>query len=329
MASTLVSKVPFVKSSFEWKDIISPDGLLCKKHLELHCESGDFYHFSFEMRHIPHKSLNDKEHRNVELKLKLNKPIEQMSFGVVIKKQDRKGNWLTALSIPSTKATRNDEEDSRWTCVAPNLQASDINSPSTVLLSVEIHPAETKPLDTEPTLNQLIEKLFLNQDKSDIKIVCDDEEFPCHKFILSARSDVFETMLSTKESREELEGILKIEDISAHTMRTFLNFMYKDALKNEDIDSNLLLAAEKYNVKRLINICLRHLLKNIDASNVMEIVVAAYLINHDHLLQEGSKFIFNNRGSIKKCAEWDEIKTRHPGIATKVMDLIVFDDRTE
>ena len=67
--------------------------------------------------------------------------------------------------------------------------------------------------------------------------------------------------------------------------------MYKDALKNEDIDSNLLLAAEKYNGKRLIDVCLRHLLKNIDASNVMEIVVAAYLINHDHLLQEGSKFI--------------------------------------
>ena len=82
---------------------------------------------------------------------------------------------------------------------------------------------------------------------------------------MSARSDVFETMymLLTKESREELEGILKIEDISAHTMRTFLNLMYKDALKNEDIDSNLLLAAEKYNGKRLIDVCLRRLLKNI------------------------------------------------------------------
>ena len=297
MASTLVSKVPFVKSSFEWKDTISPDGWLCQKNFELHCENGAFYHFAFEMKHIPHKSLNDKEHRNVELKLKMNLPIEQMSFGIVIKKQDRKGNWLTALSIPTTKATRNEDEDSRWTCVAPNLQASDINSPTTVYLSVEIHPPETRPLDTEPTLNQLMEKLFLNEDKSDIKIVCDEEEFPCHKFILSARSDVFETMFATKESREELEGILKIEDISAHTMRTFLNFMYKDALNTEDIDSHLLLAAEKYNVKRLINICLRHLLKNIDSSNVMEIVVAAYLINNDFLLQEGSKFIFNNRGS--------------------------------
>ena len=29
---------------------------------------------------------------------------------------------------------------------------------STVFLSVEIHSSETKPLDTEPTLNQLIEK---------------------------------------------------------------------------------------------------------------------------------------------------------------------------
>ena len=328
--ATLVSKVPLVRTSFEWRDIISPDGLLCKKNLELHCENGEFYHFSFEMKHLPHKPISEKDHKNVEIKLKLNKPIEKLSFAVVIKKQDRKQNWSTALSVPLTMAVvRSNEEDSRWTCFAPNLQAQDINSPTSVILSIEIHPLEPKPVDHEPSLAQLIQNLYLNEEQSDIKIVCDDEEFPCHKFILSSRSDVFQVMFSTKESREELDGILKIDDISAQTMRTFLKFMYKDALDKEDIDPNLLIAAEKYNVKRLKNICTRQLLQSISTTNVMEIVVAAYLINDDFLLQKGSEFIFNNRGTIKKCAEWDDVKTRHPGIATKVMDLIVFDDKAE
>ena len=50
------------------------------------------------------------------------------------------------------------------------------------------------------------------------------------------------------------------------------------------------------------------------------------LLNNDVLLKEASKFIFNHRGNIKKCEQWDDIKARHPGIATKVMDLIVFRD---
>ena len=43
-------------------------------------------------------------------------------------------------------------------------------------------------------------------------------------------------------------------------------------------------------------------------------------------LEKASKFIFQNHGKIKKPEEWDQIKKTHPHIATKVMDLIVFDN---
>ena len=71
---------------------------------------------------------------------------------------------------------------------------------------------------------------------------------------------------------------------------------------------------------------MKHLLKIISTENVMDILVTAYLLNHHLLLKEVSKFIFNHRGSILKCDQWDEIKMEHPGIATKVIDLIVFRD---
>ena len=78
-----------------------------------------------------------------------------------------------------------------------------------------------------------------------------------------------------------------------------------------------------------IDVCLKHLLKIMSTENVMDILVTAYLLNHNLLLKEVSKFIFDNRGSILKCEQWDEIKTEHPGIATKVIDLIVFRDGKE
>ena len=59
----------------------------------------------------------------------------------------------------------------------------------------------------------------------------------------------------------------------------------------------------------------------------MDIAVAAYLLNNEYLMQEASRFIFNNRGAIQRSEMWDEIKKKHPKIVTKVMDTIVFDGK--
>ena len=196
-----------------------------------------------------------------------------------------------------------------------------------VELFLSIDYAKPKLTDREPRLEKLMHKLCLNGELSDLKIVCDGQEFPCHKLILSARSDVFKAMFTSDlKFNKNDESTLEIPDISAETMKTFLQFIYKDDVEAEDIDQNLLIAADKYNIKRLVNICVNYFESILDANNVMEITFFAYLINNDTLLEKASKFIFQNHGKIKKPEEWDQIKKTHPHIATKVMDLIVFDN---
>ena len=180
--------------------------------------------------------------------------------------------------------------------------------------------------DEEPTLDETMRKLCLSDKRSDLKIRCDGQDFPVHKFIIGARSDVFERMFSSRfKINEDDEPILEINDASAQNMKAFLKFLYKDEIKAEDINCDLLRLADKYNVNRLVNICLKHLQETIDVNNVVEITFTAYLISKDKLLQSASNFIFENRGSIKKCDLWDQITKTHPEIAIKIMDLIVFD----
>ena len=117
---------------------------------------------------------------------------------------------------------------------------------------------------------------------------------------------------------------MKIEDISAHIMERLIIFIYTDELKHKDISVDLLVAADRYDVKDLVNLCVKHIESIIDTKNAMEIAFTAYMVEHEHLLQKASQFLINNAGAIKKPERWDQIKTTHPQIAIKVMDLIVF-----
>ena len=77
----------------------------------------------------------------------------------------------------------------------------------------------------EATLDETMRKLCFSNQLSDFTIKCNGKEFPTHKFILSARSDVFERMFSSAlKINEKDEPILDIDDISAEEMEIFLNF---------------------------------------------------------------------------------------------------------
>jgi len=200
--------------------------------------------------------------------------------------------------------------------------------PITINIKLGINQIEPRPNSTFLRLAHLIEDLCFNDEMSDCRIICEDQIFPCHKFILSVRSDVFKTMFQTMDMQEGKDGDVKVDDISAKTMKLLLIFIYKDILAKEDIDPDLLIAAEKYNIKRLFDIVSKHLLSELNADNVMETLVTAYLVNHDPLLKAASDFIFENR-PIKKDSYWDKIKTTYPEIATKILDLVVFNVKEE
>ena len=59
-------------------------------------------------------------------------------------------------------------------------------------------------------------------DTADFIIICNDERFPVHKTILSARSDVLAAMLRQKDMEEGSTSEMKIDDVDPTTLRSFL-----------------------------------------------------------------------------------------------------------
>ena len=170
----------------------------------------------------------------------------------------------------------------------------------------------------------------MNHEFSDLKILCENKIFPCHKNILCSQSEVFKTMLSNTNMVEASSGEIKIVDFSAHVMESLLYFLYFDVenlMANKDkITIDLLLAADKYNIPDLVAICVNHLKANLSKDNVIEIMTKSYKINQNDLFEESQEFVRHckKNGKVMEMKALDEMKETYPNLAFEMLTKAMF-----
>jgi len=121
---------------------------------------------------------------------------------------------------------------------------------------------------------------------SDVKIICGDKEFNCHKIIVCSASPVLDKMLS-HGFKESQESKIIIPDIKAETMKQVLNFMYKGTIfedPSEDYDlDELLKSADKYDIENLGELVSEQMEKNLGLENVLNLLSLAQLYRNKRL----------------------------------------------
>lgn len=100
--------------------------------------------------------------------------------------------------------------------------------------------------------------MFETGEGSDYVIVCGDQEFSVHKFVLIAHSEVFRAMFSHKDMIENIESRMVLTDTTPTAVHQMLTYMYSGSLPNgfEDEDASALIQiSEKYALDPLKILC--------------------------------------------------------------------------
>ena len=178
-----------------------------------------------------------------------------------------------------------------------------------------------------PKKSKLLNKLYLEGEFSDVKIHCDEEVFNCHKIILSGQSEVFKMILSGN-SNEVTSGKIEITDASAITMKNLLFYIYHEDLHEDDpkIIVDLLMAAEKYAISGLVNMCVTVLEESLSEKNVVDVMTAAFLTNQQDLFESACDFIFESRIGKQtiEIEAWKELEEKKPTLAFKMLKKAMF-----
>ena len=246
------------------------------------------------------KEEDQEEDHQVEVKLEASKPPEELSYSLNIKKKSVSpgGTWINIIHYNQKKLDtadwKNNEVKSKFG--TGHFYQSD----QVALFDFRFSFIKPKELYIEgPLFSQTISSLFLDETSSDIKIICGDEEFPCHKFVLCSRSDVFKAMLEGENYKEGQDGILEINDTKPQIMKTFLKYMYS-------------MYSDTFSF-------------NITVDNFIEVLKAAYLINNELLFNAALNKIKKKEIILYK-EEWNGLKNELRGLGDKVAECLMFED---
>jgi len=174
------------------------------------------------------------------------------------------------------------------------------------------------------------ELLFKTMRNSDVSFRIKDQEIQAHKCILISRSPVFTAMFE-HHTAENQSGVVEIVDISPHTFRTALYFMYTDQVKlqTEEEAKKLIIAAEKYMLDLLKFKSEEFLISYLSWSNCLELLTLAYVYTALHLKEMAIRFVRQDIAQmlIKKKKEWEQLQRLHPQLAGEILDDVVTGNR--
>ena len=171
------------------------------------------------------------------------------------------------------------------------------------------------------------EEFYLSKEMSDIQIKCEDETFDAHQVILSAWSPVFRGMFQA-EMKEKDSKMVEIQDLDSTVVLEMLKFIYtgRCCISDEEPDpktvSDLLEAADKYQVVVLKKLCEEVMINILEPDNSLQILEYADMYGAQELKKRALDLVVGNMKTIRGSEEWKECSKKMPHLYVDISEAL-------
>jgi speckle-type POZ protein len=182
-------------------------------------------------------------------------------------------------------------------------------------------------------LHQDLGRLLSSQRAGDVVFEVDGELFTAHRIVLAARSSVFDAEFFGP-MKEKTDARILIEDMEANVFRALLHFIYTDSLPAAAVDGevegevvmaqHLLVAADRYDLKRLKLMCEDKLCDHIGIDTVATTMALAEQ-HACHGLRASCFEFLSFPGNLKKIVATDgyrHLKASCPSFLDELVDKL-------
>lgn len=123
------------------------------------------------------------------------------------------------------------------------------------------------------------------------------------------------------EMEESLSGTIKICDVSYDALRAFVNYLYTaEACLDEQMACDLLVLAEKYQVKHLKTYCEKFMVSKLNWENALVSFAFAHQHNAKNLVDSALSLIMDNMDKLSKREEYLELVEKDPRLVVEIYE---------
>lgn len=123
------------------------------------------------------------------------------------------------------------------------------------------------------------------------------------------------------EMEESRSGTIKISDVSYEVLRAFVNYLYTaEACLDEQMACELLVLAEKYQVKHLKTFCESFMVSKLNWDSSVVNFAFAHQHNAKHLLDSALSLITDNMDKLTKQEEYMELVEKDPRLVVEIYE---------
>ena len=198
-----------------------------------------------------------------------------------------------------------------------------------MLLNDPIESVRKETIPHEPSTNKQLKMMYDKQLFTDAKINAGGKTFEVHRGVLASHSSVFRKLFEMNMT-ENKEGPVEISEIDPTVMSDLLAFIYTgSALHIKVLTRDLLLAADKYDIPDLADLCESELKTNLTPSNAAEVLLLAHspelkARTSKHLKKACLYYIKHNSVLVYKSESWKKLKENSAKLAMEVAEAIAF-----
>ncbi|XP_015109388.1 speckle-type POZ protein A-like [Diachasma alloeum] len=177
----------------------------------------------------------------------------------------------------------------------------------------------------ESNIRRDVTKLLDNPEYADATITVGNRKFFVLKAILAARSSVFAAMFE-HGMRESHEGNVEVTDLTQEVVEEMLHFIYADEVKRPDCFTiELLYAAQKYDLRRLVMLTGRTLLHDLAAENAAERLVIADRFNLKDIKEFIIRFIGGQTKAVMQTEGYKTMATEYVHLALECFETMTLE----
>jgi speckle-type POZ protein len=176
---------------------------------------------------------------------------------------------------------------------------------------------DTSFVDGERQVLTHLSKLLDTQSMADVTFVVKNEKISAHSPIVVSGSPVICAMLEEDKFKEGRTKTVKEDEIDPVVFKEMLRYLYTGRapkLDEDDMTEPLFLAADKYQIEALKDLCEQSLISKLKLETVVHYLVVAHLYTAPQLLEASLKFLVSRKTEVWTRPEWKELMKTYPDL---------------